>query len=234
MLNKLPEHLAAEALEQRGQPVDRDAAPRDRVECDGQVVSINLLVPDPLNARLHPERNIEAIMDSLCLYGQRKPLVARQQDMVVAAGNGTLEAAKKLGWTRIAVSIRPMTDQEFYGYALADNRTAELAAWNLDVVAKVSKLAQELGSSVPGWSAAELFVLRVGQVVEAPEDFPEVDENIEVQHQCPKCGYRFSGAQVKPDKPEMNGVAKQPRTKKEQPVVIEASAGVAPDVFDDA
>jgi hypothetical protein len=28
---------------------------------------------------------------------------------------------------------------------------------------------------------------------EAPDEFPEVDENISTEFQCPKCSYRWSG-----------------------------------------
>jgi hypothetical protein len=28
---------------------------------------------------------------------------------------------------------------------------------------------------------------------EAPSEFPEADEDIETEHQCPKCGYEWSG-----------------------------------------
>lgn len=56
--------------------------------------------PDPRNARVHPEKNLAATMDSLQLYGQRKPVVARRaagaEHLTVIAGNGTLEAARRL------------------------------------------------------------------------------------------------------------------------------------------
>jgi hypothetical protein len=29
--------------------------------------------------------------------------------------------------------------------------------------------------------------------VAPPDDFKEVDENIETEHECPKCGYKWSG-----------------------------------------
>jgi hypothetical protein len=31
---------------------------------------------------------------------------------------------------------------------------------------------------------------------DAPDDFPAVDENIETEHQCPKCGYQWSGGKM--------------------------------------
>jgi len=43
------------------------------------------------------------------------------------------------------------------------------------------------------WNADELTAL-LGDVKEpeAPEEFPEVDENIPTKHKCPSCGYEWS------------------------------------------
>lgn len=189
-----PDAAVKAALAARGSVVDKSAAMKDNIQCDGEVVDICSVFPDPMNARLHPERNMDAIMDSLCLYGQRAPLVVRAENRHVAAGNGRLEAMKKLGWTRVAVSIRPMTEQEFYGFALADNRTAELATWDFEMVAKVGQLATELRGAMPGWSSHEVASLRALLAAPAtPADFQTVDESISTDHQCPRCGYKFSG-----------------------------------------
>ncbi len=102
----------------------------------GMEVDINVPVPDPNNARLHPEKNKEAIKASLQLYGQVKPIVINRRTGYVVAGNGTLEAAKALGWETIAVTYTEMSDAEAAGYGLADNKTAELAKWDFEVVAR--------------------------------------------------------------------------------------------------
>lgn len=57
---------------------------------------ISDLTPDPANARRHSKRNIEAIANSLRLFGQRKPIVVQKAGMVVRAGNATLEDARDL------------------------------------------------------------------------------------------------------------------------------------------
>ena len=66
-------------------------------------LAIASLSPDPANARRHPERNLEQIKASLRRFGQQKPIVVDAAN-VVRAGNGTLAAAKSLGWTTIAAS----------------------------------------------------------------------------------------------------------------------------------
>lgn len=65
-------------------------------------IPIAELSPDPANARRHPTHNLDAIKASLRRFGQQKPIVV-DQDNVVRAGNGLLEAAKAIGWTEISV-----------------------------------------------------------------------------------------------------------------------------------
>jgi hypothetical protein len=140
--------------------VNRESALKDNIRCDGEVVDISTIVQDPMNARLHPDRNLDAIKDSLCIYGQMEPLVVRQQNRVIAAGNGRQRSMIELGWTRCAITCRPMTDAEFHGFALADNRSSELATWDFEKVAQVEQLQRELGGAMPGWSAGEIMGLR--------------------------------------------------------------------------
>ena len=95
------------------------------------------LTLDPRNARTHSQKNLDAIATSLTKFGQRKPIVITG-DGVVLAGNGTLEAAKSLKWDYIDVSVTP-ADWDLdtaRAYALADNRTAELAEWDEAVLAQ--------------------------------------------------------------------------------------------------
>lgn len=127
----------------------------------GLVVEIESLTLDPMNARIHPEKNMEAIRQSLAQYGQVHPIVIRRQTMIIMAGNGRLEAAKQLGWTEIAAVLVDMTDAEAAGYSLADNRTAELAKWDFEIVAKLDRLIQEQNHDMIGWSADELEILRI-------------------------------------------------------------------------
>jgi DNA modification methylase len=85
---------------------------------------------DPENARAHDERNLQAIADSLARFGQQKPIVVAP-DGTVLAGNGTLAAARHLGWERIAAITTDLEGPDARGYAIADNRTAELAEWDM-------------------------------------------------------------------------------------------------------
>jgi ParB-like chromosome segregation protein Spo0J len=92
--------------------------------------------PDPANARTHGERNLEQIKASLRRFGQQKPIVI-DGNKIVRAGNGTLAAARSLGWTTIACVRSDLIGAEMTAYAIADNRAAELAGWDEEILSAV-------------------------------------------------------------------------------------------------
>jgi hypothetical protein len=109
-------------------------ATADRQVMQIESVSIDSLSLDPANARLHSPRNLEAIKSSLARFGQQKPIVVDANN-VVRAGNGTLAAAKALGWKEIKIVRTKLANSEATAYAIADNRTGELAEWDEDLLA---------------------------------------------------------------------------------------------------
>lgn len=132
----------------------------------GLAMPVEALTPDPKNARKHDQRNVDAIADSLREHGQRKPIVAQKvgERLVVRAGNGTLEAARKLGWERLAVLVVDEGDREATRYALRDNRTAELAEWDDEALRQALRECAESEAEIAalGWNPDEFQV-------EAPE-----------------------------------------------------------------
>jgi DNA modification methylase len=137
---------------------------------------ISDLTLDPGNARLHSQKNLDAIKASLTKFGQRKPIVINNKG-VILAGNGTVEAAKALGWDHIEVATVPADWDEATAraYALADNRTAELAEWDENVLAKqlLDLLDEEFDIEALGFELPE------------PESTPEPDDApaiTEVEH----------------------------------------------------
>ena len=100
-------------------------------------VPCSQLIPDPANARRHPEANLAALQGSLRVYGQSKPVVVNRRTGAIEAGNGALEAALALGWSHLAavyVDDDPLTA---VGFSIADNRTAELAEWDREALDKL-------------------------------------------------------------------------------------------------
>jgi ParB-like chromosome segregation protein Spo0J len=99
-----------------------------------ETVKVADLSNDPANARKHGEKNIATIVASLRRFGMQKPIVVDSSG-VVRAGNGTLEAARQLGWDTIQIVRTELTSSDAIAYAIADNRTSELAEWDDDILA---------------------------------------------------------------------------------------------------
>ena len=127
---------------------------------------------DPANVRKHGEQNLAAIKASLARFGQQKPIVVNQ-DGVVIAGNGTLMAARALGWQTIKAVRTNLAGSEATAFAIADNRTAELAEW--DDAALQQQLAaiaiddEELLAAT-GFDEKELVKLAAANAPEVTED----------------------------------------------------------------
>lgn len=89
-------------------------------------VDINLLEPLHNNPR---RGDVDAIMASYAEFGQVRPIVVRPNDdgtATVIAGNHQLEAARRLGWDKIAAVVYDVDDHRAMAFAIADNRTMEL------------------------------------------------------------------------------------------------------------
>jgi hypothetical protein len=99
--------------------------------------------------------DVDAVAKSLERFGQRKPIVARKDDGTIIAGNHTWQAAKKLGWSEIAVAFVGDDDVTAKAYALADNRTAELGSYDeqalIDLIEEVHAIVPEFVRD-SGWS----------------------------------------------------------------------------------
>ena len=132
-------------------------------------IDISELACDPANVRAHDSKNLDAIKGSLKRFGQQKPIVIDGKGIVIA-GNGTLTAARALGWDAINVVRTELAGSEATAYAIADNRTAELAEWDDEALAKqlsALQIEDEALVEAAGFTDAELTAL-VDEVVGEP------------------------------------------------------------------
>jgi len=175
----------------------RKAKSKAKVAMKIESIDIIKLVEDPANARRHGERNIEIIKRSLARFGQQKPIVVDAKN-VVRAGNGTLVAARALGWKKIDVIRTKLVDGEATAYSIADNRSGDPAVgseWDNDALALALIDLKDAGVGLDdlGFTAEDLDQLIQGIGPHGPDGFKEFDESIKTEYQCPKCGYEWSG-----------------------------------------
>lgn len=137
-------------------------------------VDVSCLTFDPANARKHNQRNLDSIKASLSKFGQRTPIVVQRKGLVVRAGNGRLKAAIELGWEKIAAVIVDDDNVDAVSFGIADNRTAELAEWDVDALRSLLDTLDEDDLQVTGFTEQELESL-VGQIANEEPDLQEKD-----------------------------------------------------------
>jgi len=153
-----------------------------------ETIAVADLSLDPSNVRKHSRRNLDAIKASLRKFGQQKPIVVDAKGIVLA-GNGTLTAAQELGWTEIQIVRTELAGVSATAFAIADNRTAELAEWEEDKLNAVLKSLQDEGFELVDVG----FQPITEETTAAPESSAEeIDTDaMEMECRCPKCGFEF-------------------------------------------
>lgn len=130
-------------------------AAEDAAEPAAQDVrSLADLVPAQKNPRKHNPQNIGMISDSLRAVGAGRSIVIDETNEIIA-GNGLCEAAAEAGITKvqvveadgntiIAVRRRGLTPEQKMAMAVYDNRTGELAEWDVDVLRDFTEVGLDL------------------------------------------------------------------------------------------
>ncbi len=122
------------------------------------MVAIDALIPYARNARTHSDAQVAQIAASIVEYGWTNPVLT-DGDKGVIAGHGRLMAARKLGVKEVPViELAHLTPEQKKAYILADNRIAENAGWDQELLklelAELQSLDYDL--SLIGFSQEEL------------------------------------------------------------------------------
>lgn len=100
-----------------------------------EIIPVGQLTPYRKNARTHSKKQIRQIADRMRRFGFTNPVLIDDGGQIIA-GHGRIEAAKLLGLTAVpAVRISHLSDAEKRAYILADNRLAEKAGWDREILA---------------------------------------------------------------------------------------------------
>src|SRR5215207_11403040 len=120
------------------------------------------LKPNPRNARRRTKREVQRIADSIKSAGNLQPIVVDEND-VILAGHGRLAAAKLLGLEMVpTIKAVGLTDTQKRLFAIADNKLAENAGWDRELLAsEFAELAallekEGLDLTLTGFDPAEI------------------------------------------------------------------------------
>ena len=127
-----------------------------------QYVSPDRLRPYPGNARTHSRKQIKLIADSIKRFGFVNPILVTN-DFEVVAGHGRLQAAKSLGMQLVpVVALSSLSEADKKTLIIADNRIAELAGWDRDILAIEYQGLHDLqfdDIEVTGFSLGEIDII---------------------------------------------------------------------------
>ncbi|MEK6799557.1 MAG: ParB N-terminal domain-containing protein, partial [Planctomycetota bacterium] len=141
--------------------------------------------PYEKNPRLN-DGAVDAVAESIRRFGFRQPIVVDGEGVIVC-GHTRWKAAHKLRLEKVPVHVaRDLTPEQIKAYRIADNKTAELAEWNLDLLPiELAELnGVGLDWSLLGFDADELAMLLdpgVKHGLTDPDDIPEPPDEATTQ-----------------------------------------------------
>lgn len=118
------------------------------------------ITPYEHNPRVHGEA-IDAAAASIKAFKFRQPIVVDAAGVIIV-GHARFEAAKQLGLKRVPVHVaEDLTPEQVRAYRIADNKTAELAEWDYELLSlelrELNKV--DFDVTVLGFDEAELALL---------------------------------------------------------------------------
>ena len=100
-----------------------------------QITMMNIadIRPYERNPR-HNEEAVDAVARSIREFGFRNPVIL-DKDNVIVAGHTRVLAAKSLGMTEVpCVVAEDLTPEQVRAFRIADNKTAEIAEWDYELL----------------------------------------------------------------------------------------------------
>lgn len=132
-----------------------------RTELTAFAKDIDTVKPHPDNVR---QGDIGALAESLKAHGQYAPIIVQRKTGIIVKGNHTWQAAKSLGWDKIAVVELDLNARQAHELLLIDNRTSDQADYDqaalADLLAKMANATQGLEGT--GYTGDDLDDLLAG------------------------------------------------------------------------
>jgi len=158
------------------------------------------LTMNPLNFRRHPQRQRESLTAAIRDVGFIRSVTVNQTTGNLVDGHERVLQAIENKEPLIDVEYVKLTKmEERKALATMDaiGALAEIDSKSLDELLQTIKTDEEALQALFTAMATDagLDYGQIGSQPESPDDFKEVDESIETKHECPKCGYRWSGGE---------------------------------------
>jgi DNA modification methylase len=157
-----------------------------KTDLNVEYIDVDALVPARSNARTHSKRQIRMISRAIERFGFTNPILISATHEIIA-GHGRVEAAKLLGLRKVpTIRIDYLSEAERRAYIIADNRLAEKAGWDREIlqIELQNIVAAEIDVETVGFEIAEADFL-LHEVVERSEDIDAFDERPAIKRESP-------------------------------------------------
>ena len=133
------------------------------------------LQPRATNPRTHSKKQIRQIAGSIERFGFNNPVLIDREGGIVA-GHGRIEAAKLLGLENVpTIRLEDLTEAEIRAYVIADNKLAENAGWDRELLAielqGLIELDLDFDVTITGFEMPEIDIL-IGELDAVEEEDP--------------------------------------------------------------
>jgi DNA modification methylase len=138
------------------------------------------LVACPFNARTHSKRQIRQIAASIKAFGFTNPVLIDSKGTIIA-GAGRVAAAKLVKIEQVpTIRLEGLTQDQIRAYVIADNRLAEKAGWDKEILAiEMQYLAHiDFDIAVTGFEIPEIdLILQEVSAHQDKGDIVEIDQS---------------------------------------------------------
>lgn len=142
-----------------------------------ELCPIDQLAPYANNARTHSKKQIRQIAESIKRFGFTNPVLI-SDDLTIIAGHGRVEAARSIGMREVPIrKLSHLSREEVRAYILADNKLAENAGWDRDLLAIEIQGLIDLDFDIEllGFSTTEIDLTIAGATKNSGDADPVLD-----------------------------------------------------------
>ncbi|ABS14227.1 ParB N-terminal domain-containing protein [Brucella anthropi] len=170
----------------------------NNLAASAEMWAVEDLIPYARNAKKHSDNQVKKLAKSIEEFGFTMPVLVAE-DGTIIAGHGRVLAAKYLALEEVPVVVaRDWSEEKRRAYTIADNKLSEIGGgWDEELLKiELDNLLSEgeFSADMMGFDDKEIGKLFAeAKAPSAPEEFPSYGEDIATEHQCPKCGYQWSG-----------------------------------------
>lgn len=151
-----------------------------------KLVPISKLKPYGNNSRTHSQEQVNQIVASIQTFGFTNPILIADDNTIIA-GHGRFLAAEVLELDKVpCLKLSGLSDSERRAYVIADNKLAEKAGWDKDLLKlEIGSLRRDdFGLSVLGFSEKELEKLMMPEGQGGPDVAPKGPDELAVVVSC--------------------------------------------------